>query len=296
MNRLVGKSLLLFIILALLPFQFNLQNAKANELGRIADGIYQVELSFQSFEGVDPTVFRGKEVLLLVQEGHYTLSIPLMVNNGIIEIAATQQDKRIITLLDVAENLVQFDIKDLHELIKLDGMIQHPSDETPLTFTGEIGIETDSLPTVGLPQVSKPVLPEAEKEKDDATIEKVDEIKPVPVIGEKDKTPIVKRPVQKPALPQKETPSTPVVLVPKVIPEEEQLAFDRTMDEISLEEIQIEEELVEESKDVQIVQKPVKVAKETAPLNMVKIAVLALVCILSGLLLARRFINRKKEA
>ena len=295
MKRIVVKSMLFCIVFALLPLQFNLLIAKADESTKIADGIYQIELSFQAFDVVDPTVFSSEEATLTVEGGRHTLSVPLKEDSGIIEIIATQQDKRIITFLDVAENLVQFDIKDLHQWIKLDGMTHLPSDEDSLAFTGEIRIEMNSLPTVEQPEVSKPALPEVEKENDDATIENVDDIEPVPVIGETDKAPIVKRSVLKSALPQKEISSTPVVLAPKVILEEEQLAFDRTMDEIPSEEIQIEEEFVEESKDVQVVQEPSRVATETAPLDTLKIGVLALVFILSGLLLVKQFTNRKKK-
>ena len=113
MKRMVLLPLLLLLISAWLPFH----TVHANERKTIATGVYQVELSFLSNEDAGTDVLFNKQATLTVKEDRYTLSIAAKNDHILTYITAVQQGDKTSTRLDRAENLVQFDIKDIQQKI-----------------------------------------------------------------------------------------------------------------------------------------------------------------------------------
>ncbi|MBY0223398.1 NEAT domain-containing protein [Sporosarcina aquimarina] len=116
------------------------------------------------------------------------------------------------------------------------------------------------------------------------------------VTSNETKIPLVRRPVQSPESTRpsrKEKQSSPTVATPKEVPVEEQLLFDRTLDELKKDEkLPVRQVAEEEVKGDQIAYKP---DEQVIPFNLLKVGLLFFVCILSGILLIRRIKNGKKE-
>lgn len=171
MKRIISMSMLYLAVFALLPFQFVWSIAKAEERVELANGVYQVELSFLLLEVSEHEELFSRNATLTVQDGQYTLSVPMKYETIITSISAKQQGENILSLLDRTENLVQFDMKDVKQKIVLDGTIKIPLDEKTISFSEEIVINIDSLPQEELPETSQPTPPLVEQDDQKPAIE-----------------------------------------------------------------------------------------------------------------------------
>lgn len=142
MKRIVLLPLLLLLISAWLPFH----SVNADERKVIANGVYQVELSFLSHEVTDADVLFTKQATLTVKEGRYTLAIPAKNDHILTKVSAAQQGKKLNTWLGRAENLVQFDIKDVQKKVELTGTYRLAQEKVQQSFSQDLKIETHSLP------------------------------------------------------------------------------------------------------------------------------------------------------
>jgi len=143
MKRIVWLPLLLLLISAWLPFH----SVNANESKTNATDDYQVELNFLSHEAEDTDVLFIKQATLTVKEDRYTLSISAKNDHILTHITAMQQGNKMSTRLNRAENLVQFDIKDVQQKIELTGTYRLAKEHAQQTFSSELLIEQQSLPT-----------------------------------------------------------------------------------------------------------------------------------------------------
>ncbi|PIC83976.1 NEAT domain-containing protein [Sporosarcina sp. P1] len=142
MKKLVLLPLLLLLISAWLPFHI----VNANERKEIAHDVYQVELSFLSNEAESTNILFTKQATLTVKEDRYTLSISAKNDHILTQITAVQQGNKTSTRLDRAENLVQFDIQDIHQKIELTGKYRLPKEHAQQSFSYEVLIQEQSLP------------------------------------------------------------------------------------------------------------------------------------------------------
>lgn len=142
MKRIVLLPLLLLLISAWLPFY----SVNADEQKVIANGVYQVELSFLSHEVTDVDFLFTKQATLTVKEGRYTLAIPAKNDHILTKVSAEQQSKKLNTWLGRAENLVQFDIKDVQQKVEVTGTYRLAQEKVQQSFSQEVIIEKSSLP------------------------------------------------------------------------------------------------------------------------------------------------------
>jgi len=124
------------------------------------------------------------------------------------------------------------------------------------------------------------------------TSEQAKDVKPLVVDKEvKRQSPIVmvEESISKPAL-------STLPSVQPIMPKEEQLAFDRTLDAPTEDDVKEEAEETEIKEEI-TTKKPMQDSKDQqlAQLNVVKVILLIGICILSGLLLVRRIKNSKKD-
>lgn len=151
----VWLPLLLLLISAWLPFHF----VNANEIKEIAHDVYQVELSFLSNEAEDTNILFTKQATLTVKEDRYTLSISAKNDHILTQITAVQQGNKTSTRLDRAENLVQFDIQDIHQKIELTGKYRLGKENTQQSFSYEVLIQKQSLATIDQNQPAQSIQP-----------------------------------------------------------------------------------------------------------------------------------------
>lgn len=147
--------LLLLLISAWLPFHF----VNANERKEIAYDVYQVELSFLSNEAEGTNILFTKQATLTVKEDRYTLSISAKNDHILTQITAVQQGDKTSTRLDRAENLVQFDIQDVHQKIELTGKYRLGKENTQQSFSYEVLIQKQSLATIDQNQPAQSIQP-----------------------------------------------------------------------------------------------------------------------------------------
>ncbi|ARJ39019.1 hypothetical protein CSV78_12665 [Sporosarcina sp. P16a] len=142
MKNMVLLPLLLLLISAWLPFH----SVNANEKKEITHDVYQVELSFLSHEAESINLLFTKQATLTVKEDRYTLSISAKNDHILTHVTAVQQGNKTSTRLDRAENLVQFDIQDIHQKIELTGKYRLPKEHAQQFFSYEVLIQEQSLP------------------------------------------------------------------------------------------------------------------------------------------------------
>lgn len=308
MKKLYYLPILILMISVLLP---NHSVADAAERKNIANGVYQVELSFQSDEAAGQDVLFSNKAELTVKEGHYSLSVPVQYQNVIKKVTAKQSGEKMKSLLITAENLVQFDMKDIQEKFTVEGTFQWSADDVLLSFSQEIAIVAESLPA----KEQKPAVEEqggidgvlsADGKKDSS-------VKNGSVNSNETKTPIVKKLENRSYTPRPSRHSKEAAEARekqqaaeealKAASQEEQLAFDRTQDEPAREQREVKAQAPVTPAVVQVAGEeaevklaPSKVSEgPTIPFDLMKVGILLLACILSGVLLIRRMINRKKE-
>lgn len=142
MKRIVLLPLLLLLISAWLPFH----SVNADERKVIANGVYQVELSFLSHEVTNANDLFTKQATLTVKEGRYTLAIPAKNDHILTKVSAEQQGKKLNTWLARAENLVQFDIKNVEQKVEITGTYKVADEKVQQSFSQQVTIDKQSLP------------------------------------------------------------------------------------------------------------------------------------------------------
>lgn len=219
------------------------------------------------------------------KNGKYYAHITILTSNWITGLTVDQQGKQVepkfISLVDNAR-VVEFEIsnfeKPIRMWVKVDipEMSYHHQYFVNLKFDQQQVAKFLSKPSVTAPST------QAASEKQPVIVR--EKVKKAPL--ETQHEPV------KPTQLSRTLPSfQPTVTVPK----EERLAFDRTLDariedEDDAEKADVNEETTEK------VAKDSKVDQQLAQLNIVKIVLLVVICILSGWLLVRRFKNARKDA
>jgi len=128
-------ALISAINLVLVP-QFMTYHAQAEVERSIADGNYQVELSFLSIDGMGQNHFFNKEATLSVENGHYTVAMTIKEPYILQEIHSEQN----ATIAKWTENLVQFDVKSLNEPMIINGLLASQLDEGDYPFAQQLRI------------------------------------------------------------------------------------------------------------------------------------------------------------
>lgn len=123
----------------------------------IENGSYQVELSFSSIEELGENIF-SEVATLDVKNGQYILELTLEKPRIVTDIQMKQLDDEITSTV-VRENLVQFDVKDIHRPIRVNGVV-HTTTEESLPFSQELHINAQTLT-----QLNKETVPDIENEK-----------------------------------------------------------------------------------------------------------------------------------
>lgn len=163
MKRITKNVRLSLIVILLLSFQLTFTTAKAEQPLQIIDGVYQVELSFQSLEAGEQGHLFGNKATLTVRKGQKTLSVS--INNQSLNTvdAVEQSGKQLPFLINKNENLVEFDVIDIQKTIEITGTIHLHEEEKITSFKEQLMIDTKSLPKLEKPD-PKPE-PEANPEK-----------------------------------------------------------------------------------------------------------------------------------
>ncbi|AXI00634.1 hypothetical protein DV702_13430 [Sporosarcina sp. PTS2304] len=151
MKRIVFLCTCLLVISTLLPSTFI---SYANERS-IADGVYQVELSFLSEEVAGQGVLFDKKAVLTVREGRQLVAVKIKPGHVMTSVAVTQQGENMSTSLRTAESLVQFDIKSTKQKFVLAGTYKKPTDNKEVVFSQILMMNENSLPaTQPIPSAS----------------------------------------------------------------------------------------------------------------------------------------------
>lgn len=219
------------------------------------------------------------------KNGKYYAHMTILTSNWITGLTVDQQGKQVepkfISLVNNAR-VVEFEInnfeKPIRMWVKVDipEMSYHHQYFVNLKFDQQQVAQFLSKPTVIAPstQVASEKQPVIVKEK----------VKKAPVETQ-----------QEPVKPTQFSRPLPSFQSTVTVPKEERLAFDRTLDapiedKDDAEKADVKEETIEK------VAKDSKVDQQLAQLNIVKIVLLVVICILSGWSLVRRFKNAKKDA
>ena len=167
MKRIIEKTMLILIVVTLLPLQFTGSFSKAEELIGIENGNYEVELSFLLAGNDEQETLFDTHATLRVNDGRFTLLVPIKPEEMLITLNAKQQDESIPVVLNLDEKRAQFELKNLHQNIIVEGTAKSTTDEQIVSFTKEFKIESESLPKEE-PEIEKPTpkpepTPEPEK-------------------------------------------------------------------------------------------------------------------------------------
>lgn len=159
MKKIVLLAILMLIISVWLPSHVFVY---AKERLTIANGVYQVELSFLSQEEAagQENLF-DKKAVVTVYEDRHTLAIPITHEKVITSVTAKQQGETLKTSLGTTENLVQFDMKNIQQKFVLTGIYKKSTDGQELSFSQTLVIDAKSLPKK---QVTSPVNEETDNQ------------------------------------------------------------------------------------------------------------------------------------
>ncbi len=187
--------------------------------------------------------------------------------------------------ISLVENkrIIQFDVKDLHKKIRLWVKVEIPE----ISYAHEYFVDLlfDPEQANGFEGPGK--VEEPEKDPIKKRVQPTsNQLQSTGV-----KTP--SKPLKLPSLPQQKAPISQTISKPAVVTADEQLAFDRTLDDMSEDEKITDKEAGHEREVTQPVN---QVNQETTPFDKVKIGVLVSLILLSGVLLIRRFKNRKIDS
>ncbi|MEQ6856275.1 NEAT domain-containing protein [Lysinibacillus capsici] len=140
------SNLCIVAIFSIIGFFFSsslFQQVKAEEYA-IADGSYQVELSFSPIEGVEDNLFKDIATLS-VKNGQYQLTMALEELSPISDIHIEQLDNELSFTFDKIGNLVQLDVLALHQSIIIKGNVELATEEQYTSFSQEFHINMQTL-------------------------------------------------------------------------------------------------------------------------------------------------------
>lgn len=144
MNRIGFILIIVIVVFMKSPSNLIGSIAKAEELPTISDGVYQVELSFQPHEEIQEN-FLNELATLKIEQGQYTLFVPILYGNILTVDTVKQQGEQIAYSLNQVENLVQFDVKSLQQSILFSGIMQMAEGEIPVHYSKQMTIEVKKL-------------------------------------------------------------------------------------------------------------------------------------------------------
>ncbi|WP_320939632.1 NEAT domain-containing protein [Lysinibacillus capsici] len=140
------SNLCIVAIFSIIGFFFSSSlflQVKAEEYA-IADGSYQVELSFSQIEGVEENLF--KEIATLsVKNGQYQITMALEELSRISGIHIEQLGNELSFTFDKIENLVQLDVLALQLPITIKGNVELATEEQYTSFSQELHINMQTL-------------------------------------------------------------------------------------------------------------------------------------------------------
>nr|WP_276563155.1 NEAT domain-containing protein [Lysinibacillus xylanilyticus] len=229
------------------------------------------------------------------KDGKFHACMTILKSNWITGLTVDQQgnqvEPKLISLVDNTR-IVEFEISNFEKPLRMWVKVDIPDISYHHQYYVNLKFDQQQVAKF----LNKPSTKEPSKQ--------VSEKPPVIVKGEVKKAPvIVKEGIKKvPVVTQHETAvkqsqtslPQPTFQPTLTVPKEERLAFDRTLDapiknEDDVENTDVKEETAEK------VAKDSKVDQQLARLNIVKIVLLVVTCILSGWLLVRRFKNSRKD-
>ncbi|MFJ7916158.1 MULTISPECIES: NEAT domain-containing protein [unclassified Lysinibacillus] len=155
-RKIVQVFVLSTFLLMLFPPCVWLQ-AKAEE-SVLENGSYQVELSFSSLDGGKDNIF-SELATIDVKNGQYSLNLAIKKPLSIRDLHIEQQENKLSSNVQT-ENLVQFDVKDLHRPIIIKGEVAFSSSEEYVPFSKELQLQLTTLSTIV--QKDEEVIPENE--------------------------------------------------------------------------------------------------------------------------------------
>ncbi|MFF2177233.1 NEAT domain-containing protein [Lysinibacillus sp. NPDC058147] len=144
-NRKIFRVFVLSTILLMFLPPFVWLQAKAEE-SVLVNGSYQVELSFSSLDGAKDNIF-SELATIDVKNGQYKLNLAINKPLSIRDIHIEQLENELSLNVQI-ENLVQFDVKDLHQPIIIKGEMALSSSEEYFFFSQELQLQLTTLSTI----------------------------------------------------------------------------------------------------------------------------------------------------
>ncbi|WP_427109498.1 NEAT domain-containing protein [Lysinibacillus xylanilyticus] len=144
-NRKIFRVFVLSTILLMFLPPFVWLHAKAEE-SVLENGSYQVELSFSSLDGGKDNIF-NELATIDVKNGQYSLNLTIDQPLSIRDIHIEQLENELSSNVQT-ENLVQFDVKHLHQPIIIKGKMALSSSEEYFTFSQELHLQLTTLSSI----------------------------------------------------------------------------------------------------------------------------------------------------
>lgn len=220
------------------------------------------------------------------KKGGYVAQMEILKSSWITGLKIEQNGKMVepkeISLVE-NKRVIQFDVKDLHRKVRLWVKVEIPEISYAHDYFVDLLFDPEQANGIEGPgKVEEP-------EKDPIQ-------KPTQTIPNQLQSSGIKVPpksFKSPSLPRQKASIRQTISKPPVVVADEQLAFDRTLDDMSEDEKIADKEAAQEREVTQPVN---QVNQETTPFDKVKIGVLVSLLLLSGVLLIRRFKNRKIDS
>ncbi|MFJ7980587.1 NEAT domain-containing protein [Lysinibacillus xylanilyticus] len=144
-NRIIFRVFVLSTILLMFLPPFVWLQAKAEE-SVLENGSYQIELSFSSLDGGKDNIF-SELATIDVKNGQYSLNLTINQPLSIRDIHIEQLENELSSNVQT-ENLVQFDVKNLHQPIIIKGKMALSSSEEYFTFSQELQLQLTTLSSI----------------------------------------------------------------------------------------------------------------------------------------------------
>lgn len=230
------------------------------------------------------------------KNGKYYARMTILKSNWITGLTVDQQgnqvEPKLISLVDNTR-IVEFEISNFEKPIRMWVKVDIPDISYHHQYFVNLKFNQQQVAKL----LNKPSTKEPSKqvasEKPPVIVK--EEVKKAPVIVKEGmkKAPVVTQHETAVKQPQTSGP-LPSFQPTLTVPKEERLAFDRTLDAPIEDEEDVKKVDVKEETSKKIT-KDSKVDQQLARLNIVKIVLLVVTCLLSGLLLVRRFKNSRKD-
>lgn len=192
-----------------------------------------------------------------------------------------QIEPKQVSLLDNVR-IVEFEVEDLTQPLKIWVKIDIPDISYHHQYYVQLAFNQKQIASL------------LQKSLNEESTKQVVHDKPVDTVKEQVQKPPVQ--ISKENVSSKATQTLPAIQSPLLIPKEEKLTFDRTLDEPTDKTLEESEDskTIEETTDKKVVKKTTA-EQPIEPLNIVKIIGLIVVCLVSGWLLIKRIRKNKNE-